>query len=57
MAGTVLAGAPTLSVRASENLVKYCFTTDSCGATGGWLEARGKGQATAGQASVKLLRS
>lgn len=46
-AGTGLGVVPMLSARASENLARYCLTTGSCGATGGWLKAGGKGQGTA----------
>lgn len=57
VAGTGLGGAPMLSVRASENLAKYCLTIGSCGATGGWLEVGNKGQGTAARSSVKMFGS
>lgn len=57
VAGTGLGVAPILSARAPENLAKYCLTTGSCGATGGWLEAGGKGQGTAASYSAKLFGS
>lgn len=55
MSGTGLRVAPMLSARASENLAKYCLTTGSCGATGGWLEVGTRGRA-AGWYSAKLFR-
>lgn len=60
MAGTAGAGlgtAPMLRARASENLAKYCLTTGSCEATGGWLEAGGRAQGTAARYSAKLWGS
>lgn len=54
-AGTDLGGVPMLRAKASENLAKYCLTTGSCGATGGWLEARGKEQGPAAWYSAKLF--
>lgn len=46
-AGTGLGGVPMLRARASANLAKYCLTTGSWGATGGWLEAGGREQGMA----------
>lgn len=57
VAGIGLGGVPMLSANASENLAKYCLTTGSCGATGGWLEAGGRGQGTAAWYSAKLFGS
>lgn len=57
VAGIGLGGAPMLSARAPENLGKYCLTTGSCGATGGWLDAMARGQGIAAWYSVKLFGS